>query len=373
MRKRFRNFVKFCSDKTCFIVALNIVFLIVFIFSFYNVARNRALSVLIDQVYHKEELAVSSGVESIQVFLEIAGNSLLPLSRDPSVINQDASIQENLDNFILEWTGTPVLAVIRSDKNGELSFMSNNVDIGQSSELVKGLFINNRDYFNWAKTANEGEVFLGKPQLARIKMAKMPDFSFFLPLATPIHQSGEFDGVLILAISLSELTMTYLEPIEVSPDYRVYLLHSDGTILVGPSEQLGLVKLNYFEYLRDNPYPGSEKAAEDLAKALAAQEKGRLDVVFSSPIEKGPTRFLIAYSPLFFNDDHWTLGIAVPFDDVQKAFDPLRETSIFLLSTVVLFTLIVSIMSVYFVKVNHGKNYIQNQEEGEKVENENVK
>jgi hypothetical protein len=373
VRKLFRNFVKFCSDKTCFVVVLNTVFLIVFSFFFYNIARNRALSVLIDQVYHKEELAVSSGVESIQVFLEIAGNSLLPLSRDPSVINQDASIQENLDNFILEWTDTPVLAVIRSDKNGELRFMSNNVDIGQSSELVKGFFIDNRDYFDWAKTATEGDVFLGKPQPARVKMTKMPDFSFFLPLVTPIYQSGEFDGVLVLAISLSGLTMTYLEPLEVSPDYRVYLLHSDGTILIGPSEQPGLVRLNYFEYLQDNPYPGSEKAAEDLAKVLKAQEKGRLDAVFNSPVEKGPTRFLIAYSPLFFNDDHWTLGIAVPFDDVQSAFNPLRETSIFLLSAVVLFTLILSIMSIYFVKVNYRKSYTQDQEEDEKVENGNIK
>jgi hypothetical protein len=347
MIKPFSNFVKFCSDKVCFGLILNVIFLIIFAIPFFNIARNKALSVLIDQTYNKEELAVSSGTKSIHVFLEMAENSLLLLSRNPSVINQDSGIQKNLNDFALDWANTPLVSVARSDKDGKLIFMGNNVNL--SSEAINNFYINNRNYFDWAKTAKTGDVFLGKPQLARIKTS---NFSFLIPMATPIYQGSKFDGVLVLAISLSKFTTDYLESLEVSPDYRVYLVHPDGTILATPSEQTGLVKLNYFEYLQDNPYPGSEEAAEAFAKAAASIDKGRLDVILYSTKKNRPDRFLIAYSPLFLNDNQWTLGVAVPFDDIQANFVPLKETSVFLLSIVVLFTLGLSIMSILFIRTS---------------------
>jgi len=314
-------------------------------------------------MHQREELAVSSGTKSFKIFLDMAENSLLLLSRNPSIINPSTETQKALDEFALDWAETPILGAARFDKDGNFRFMGNNV--GESGEIYESLIgdVSSRDYFVWAETATEGDVYLGKPLMPKVKS---PNLQFIFPFITPIYKSGDFDGILVLAISLPKLTAAYLDPLEVSPNCRVYLMHPDGTILAGSSEYAELIQFNYFEYLRDNPYPGSEAALQGLTQAVESENEGRLDVILYSPIEKGLVRFIIAYSPVIYGNEHWTLGLAVPITNINNDFDPLRETSIMLFSSAVLFILTLSAMGILLARANQRKAYLEGLEDGKR-------
>lgn len=356
MKSYLKGLKKFCFDKVNLTLILTVVVLIVGFGFFYVFVVSRAQSSFINQMYHKEELAVSSGASSIKIFLDMVENSLLLLSRNPSVINQDTEIQNVLDKFALDWAGTPVLGAARFDKDGQLRFIGNNV--GASSEVIEKFIRVKRDYFVWAQTSTVEDTYLGKPLFPSIET---PRAEYIFPFVTPIQKNGEFDGILVLAISLSRLTETYLDPMKVSPNCRVYLFHPDGTILAGVDELIGL---NYFEYLDENPYPGSEEALQGLKEAVESRDKGRLDIFLYSPLENGVVRFIIAYTSIIYNDEHWIYGLAIPISDVFDNFSPLKENSIMMLSLFIFMILLLSAIGILLARISHRNAYLNGLKNG---------
>ncbi len=361
MKSYLRGFKRFCSDKFNLALILTVIFLIVGFGFFYTFVTNRAQSLFTNQMLRKEELVVSSGASSIKVFLGMAENSLLLLSRSPSIVSQGVETQRALDKFALDWAGTPVIGAARFDKDGYIRFMGNN--IGGPSEIVKEFMAADRSYFIWTETAAVGDTYLNKPLLPGIEIDK-PEY--IIPFVTPIHKNGKFDGILALAISLPKLTETYLGPLKVSPDYRVYLFHPDGTILAGLAGYAELVGVNYFEYLRDNPYPGSEEALQGLEGAVEDENEGKLDIVLFSTIEKKLIRFIVAYAPVVYDNEHWTLGLAVPISDVLADFNPLRESSIVVFSLFIFMILILSAIGILLARVNQRNAYMDGLKDGKK-------
>lgn len=361
MRNYIKGLNKFYSDKVNRALILIIIFLIVGFSFFQSFVVNRAQSVFVNQMLRKEELAVSSGVDSIKVFLDMAENSLLLLSRSPSVVNQDTEIQKALDKFAVDWAGTPVLGVARFDKDGQVRFMSYN--IGGTHKITEGFTATSRDYFTWAKTAPLGNTYLSKPLIPE---AETVGFGYIIPYVTSMYRNDEFDGILLLAISLPKLTETYIDPLKVSPNCRVYLIHPDGTILAGLSEYKDYVGLNYFEYIQDNPYSGSDDALQGLRSAVENKSGGRLDIILYSIIEKQFTRFIIAYGPVVYDGEHWTLGVAVPINDILTTLNPLRESSIVMLSLFITVVLIMSAIVILLAKINQRNGYLSGLKDGKK-------
>lgn len=332
--------MKFFSNKVNFGYIVTIVFLIIFFSFSYVTAINKVRDFFIDQQYRKEELATISGANSIHIFLETAGNSLLLLSRNPSVINQGTDIQTILNNFATDWSKSPIIGAARFDKNGDINFFTNNIGASLDGE-VSNISMVDRSYLTWAKTAEEGSTYLGKPELPPIKSA---NWSFIIPLLTPIYKDGEFNGVLALAISLPRLTATYLDPLQVSPGSRAYLVHSDSTVVGTVSGYEGLVGTNYLQYLKDNPYPGSEKAIQSFSKALIDNDTGEMDLILYSPTRDDYERFLIAYTPVMYEDQHWTIGLAAPISDVEREIAPFREGGVVFISLIIIVLITFSVI-----------------------------
>jgi len=361
MKNFIKGFKKFCCGRVNFVLIFVIVLFVISFSFFYSFSVNRVKSIFVDQMYRQEELAISSGANSIHVFLEMAGNSLLLLSRNFSIVSQDPEGQKILDDFALDWVGTPVLGAARFDKDGVLLFMSNNID--EFSNITNDLVVHDRDYFIWAETATEGQIYLGKPLIPKVELSES---QYIFPLITPIYNKEEFDGVLALAISLPKLTATYMEPLEVSPNSRVYLIHPDGTILAGPAESVELVGVNYFEYLRNKSYSGSEGALQRLTEAVEGLNQGKLDIILYSPIEKKPVRFLIAYHPVAFEEKQWTLGLAVPIDDAFVAFNLFKDSRIMIFSLFIFMIMTLSIVAILMAKIERRNAYIDGLEKGKK-------
>jgi len=361
MTNYLRHFKIFYSDKVNRILVLTIIFLIIG-FSFFKLfVVNRTESVFVDQVFLKEKIAVSSGANSIKVFLKMAENSLLLLSRNSSIINQDEDIQGVLDQFASDWINSPLIGVGRLSKDGEVSFMD--YSIGGSYKMVEGFTATSRDYFNWAKAAYPGDTYLGKPLIPK---TEKDELGYIIPYVAPIFKDGEFDGVLVLGISLSRLIETYIDPLKISPNPRVYLIHTDGTILATLTEDKEYLGLNYFKYLQDNPYSGSDKALQGLKTAVDNKIGGKLDIFLYSLIENDITRFIIAYDPIIYNNKHWTLGVAVPIKDTLESFNPIRQSSILMFVLFIIVILIMSAIALLLVRISQIKAYLHGLKDGKK-------
>jgi len=361
MKSFVKNFVKFCSNKIDFKRGFILITssLVIYFSFFYFIAVNKLESLFINQTYQKEELAVLSGADSIHTFLEMTENSLLLLSRNSSIVNQDAEIQKVLDEFALDWAETAILGAARFDKDGVLRFAGTNIDELLSTD--DNPLIKDRDYFVWAETATEGDTYLGKPLMPRVGLSQL---GYIFPYITPIYKNGEFDGILLLPISLSKLTATYLNPLKVSPNCIVYLIHPDGTVLASSTRHIELVGVNYFEYLRNKSYSGSEEAFQEFTKAVKKKNIGKLDLMLFSVIEKKPIRFIITLSPVIFNNKHWTLGLAVPFDDINTDLGPFKKNGIMFIFLYIAIILTMSIIGFLIEKIFQRKVNFNCSKEG---------
>lgn len=298
-------------------------------------------------MYHKGKLTASSGAKSIEIFLEMTENSLLLLAQNPDIINQGANTQQVLDKFASRWKGTPVVGIARFDNSGSPIFLSSNIGV-PSNLTLDDISVDDRDYFTWAEDATEDDTYIGKPLLPRIETLNT---QFIIPLITPINRNGEFDGVLLVGISLPKLTAAYLDPLQVSQNSRVYLINSDGTILASLSGYEGYVGLNYIEYLNDNPHLKSEGVVQAFTKALENEEASRLELPLYSPSEKKMISFLIAYSPVIYGNEHWTIALAIPADDMNSDLAPFKKGGIMFIALFFVVILSMSAIGTLTVKI----------------------
>jgi hypothetical protein len=347
VKRIFNKFAYFVSNKSNVGYIAIIILFIIYSAIFYFAAIKKYQELYIDQKYREQAIAAESGSNSIHIFLELAKNSLLLLSRNPSVINEDAQIQENLNKYVSDWGKTPVIAVARFDKDGIVRYYATSTE-GIDPSLIENYSIEGTEFFDWAETAKEGDIYLGKPMMPKLKI---PNLQFVLPISTPVYKNGEFDGILGIGIALPKLASTFLDPMHVSVNSRAYLIHSDSTVIASISGDEGLVGLNYFKMLQDKPYPDSDKVEAALANALKDNNSGRLDVVLFSPPKKAYVRFLIAYSPVIFDNQHWTIGLAVPFDDINSGLVPFKQGGIVFFSLFIVIILTMSFIGTLFNKL----------------------
>lgn len=303
-------------------------------------------TLLVDQIQRRAELSVSSGAKSMDLFLDTAERSLVLLSNDPSMTGQNPSNQEAFDSFAQKWKDTPILGAVLFDKNDTPLFASKT--IGTPSEILGNLTNSDRAFLNEIKNAADGEILLGKPLLL---ISGRSEPIYILPLATPIYRSGVYNGALGIVISLPKLTETYLDPLNVTPDSRVYLIHKDGTILAAPLQTPDLVGLNYFDFIEKNPYKGSEDTLKQLKTAVNSSEGGSTKLVLFSNAEDRLVNYAIAYYPIFFHDRHWTLSVNVPISGMENINpDFLKESRIWVLSIFVFVSMTAVTATIFIIK-----------------------
>lgn len=291
----------------------NIIFLVLFFLvytvSLYLVVCKITRDSIITSTLNREQIAVRSASNSIEIFLRLFGESLTLLS------STDLS-QNRLEQFVDSWQSTPIAGVIVTDSAGKV--------IGNVNRLTVpdlGSDLSDRDYFIWARDTRKGHYFVSKPVISRLGAS---EGKYIVTVAVRIQNNDEFLGVLDAAIIIDELTTKYLKPALFSPESRFYLIDRSGTIIVSPWPQL--VGVNYFDYLKTHPYKGSDKTLVALKQAATNPNEGNLQITLPNENKTGLTPFLVSHAPIFYNgnDNWWTLAIATPLTQTpSNVFDIL--------------------------------------------------
>src|SRR5258708_27466223 len=188
----------------------------------YYVLGSSARKALIAVAQTREMQHAKTGSAAISSFFQLYQNSFLVLAQDENLMSpNDATRQNELDQFIKIWRKTIVGEVILLDKNGYLK----NASFPGPLEKVS---LANRDYFQWAKTAKQGHFFIGEPLVAKAGVFKD---QYILPVATPIIVNDHFEGVLTSSISITKLAENYILPLQISPKTRVYIINPKQVVL----------------------------------------------------------------------------------------------------------------------------------------------
>jgi C4-dicarboxylate-specific signal transduction histidine kinase len=311
MLKRIQSFF---SDKFNVFLVFGGIFIILLSAGLYGVANKNAKESLIEKILSEEQITVRFGADSIENFLNITSHPVTLMANYFGEVHLEKEKMSNhLQGFTSSFSLTPVEGAMVADEDGNIIFFSNSSGVNKGTTSIA-----NRDYFVWAKEADEGETFLGEPVLPT-EEGMAPEY--IIPLATPIYSNGEFSGVLAAAISLSDLSEKYLISLKIFKNSEVFLLSNEGALLHAPYSDL--VGINYYDLLEEKPYLGSKSLAKYAKEELAKKREGSTSMLFPASPERKLTPMLAAYSPVEHNGAYWMLALAVPLSEILDSNIPL--------------------------------------------------
>lgn len=270
---------------------------------------------LVEQIFHREQVIARAGAKSSEAHILNTENGLKLLARSQRITVMEKEVQGMLEQYVSDRKGTPTTGVAIVNPEGKIIANANN--LGMPREI--GVSVADRAYFKWAKAAREGEVYLDIPTVSRVGASKGQTI---IPVASPIIENGKFKGVAVAVVLLSKLTELYLNPLKISQQTRIYLVDSNGFLLYASYNQL--TGVNYFDYLKNKPFPGSEEVGTRLKKHVAEKTEGKLDLYLPNEQKGGTrTRFLIAHSPVVLGSTTLLLAVASPVEEALIFAGPL--------------------------------------------------
>lgn len=312
---------------------------------FWIVGKNVEAS-LVEQLFFRQQVFARAGANSIEDFLASVSSSVSSYAQMEKVIEGQEGAQDRLDLFVKRWLDTPVFSIALTDSEGIVVVSAN-----RQGREMRGDTLADRDYFLWAKQAQAGQVFIGQAIYGRFGPVKD---KLLIPVASTVFSEDEFKGVLISTVVLSELTKTYLDPLKIFPETRVYLIDSAGTMLHAPYEKF--IGQNYFDYLASIEFKGKEKAVEGvegLRKATTIAKEGKLDVIFPNEATGKLNRFLISHSPIKYQENtHWTLVMASTLSTALVFFPHFYAHQIGILVFVVFVVIALSSLAILAIRLS---------------------
>jgi C4-dicarboxylate-specific signal transduction histidine kinase len=330
-----KHFIEYHLEKERLIYTILIAVFIVASVTLYWVALRGTQTTLDDEFLHREQVVTRAGGLSITVFVNLLGKNTAFLAKDISHNIPTTEKQNDLNNFMNHWINTPVGGVIWADKDGKVL-----MDANQMATPEIGTSVADSPYFLWAKTAKEGDYFIG-PSLVRT--SGYSKGKYVIPVASPIIINGKFSGVISVAVVLNDLTNLYLDPLKFSDSTGVYLIDEKGIVLSSLTNTL--VGMNYIDYLAKYSYAGQEDALNRLNTVLVSTvSEGKLQIRLPDPINPGSFNgYDIAYSRVKVGTSSWTLMIASPEVDsdiyLWKIKNAIYGAFIFTLLLVVVFSI----------------------------------
>lgn len=300
----------------------------------YFLLGKQASDSLVEQMLHREQLAVRAGSSSIESFIELFGKSMTDLATRVEVEKFSEKTDITLNEYIKRWEGTPVAGVILLDEKG---VVISNGNRNLTPEV--GVSLADRKYFSWAKTAKRGDLFISEPLVSRLGASKG---KYIVVVATPTVDEDGVKGLVAASVILEELTDQYISPLKISDDTRIYLIDDSGVIIASPFERL--IGMNYLDNILKSDIPGSGKIYEILKNSLASNDEGKMDIALPDETKNGLlTRFLIAKSPINIEGNHWILAIATPASDALAYLAPFYFRDLAVVGVAFLAFLIISI------------------------------
>jgi flagellar basal body-associated protein FliL len=334
----FKKYINFITRKHLLVYAVLVVAtLVVGIFVYFQQGISTQ-SALAEQIFEREEVAVKAANVLLDTFVGNLSNQISAYSTNSDIISFDPQgTPEDLGILLKSWKDSPASEVLLVDANGFVKF-----GLDRQGNTVTGTNLSDREYFNWAKTAKEGDSFVGDPIISRIGTTKG---EYIVPVASPVIKNGKFNGVLVASFSLDEATTKFLNPLKISDNALIYLTDQNGTILSASIPSL--VGVNYLDYVRS--IPGGSNTAQTLSTTLTSATAGKLGASLPDETKnQAPAEYLIVYSPIFFGSSHWVFSIATPKDvalSYAKPFYKDQLMSLIYLIVVVLFFAIAGITS----------------------------
>jgi len=272
---------------------------------------------LAEQMLHRQQVTSRIGARSITSFIDSISRGLVMLANCREINGFDLKSFERMQRFIDEWDGQALVEVVMLDAKGEVLYSADRMGEG----LIRpGVDSSDRDYFVAAKELDEGEIYVGAPIFPR---AGLFQGSYVLIVAIPIVEQGEFRGVIVGAVLLSDLTTEYLNPLKISEESQIYILNKAGLIMFSPIEKL--IGQNYFDLIELYPYPGSDKAAREFKLALESEkDEGKLDLEFRDEATGEMRRYLLAYSHFRAETLPMVLAVSTPVEDAMVYWHQFR-------------------------------------------------
>lgn len=287
----FLFFIIFCT--LSFIVYLNL--------------GSGSINSLVEQMLHREQIIARSGAKSITSFIDLSTKSLLILANDENLTPQ------KLEDFIQNWSGTPVTGILLGNRQGIVINISSNVE-----NLSPGANITDRDYFIDAQTSPPQKIIIGKPVISRAPGANQ---NYKVPVAIPIFKNGQFDGVLAIFISVPLLSKNYLEPLKISDETDIVLIDNQGNFL--GSHHPEIIGDNIQNYVINHPFLGDKIVASQIENKIKNGGEQKLDIAIPDLSNGKITRTLVALSPLIVaGGDQWILAVTTPVDDALIFISP---------------------------------------------------
>lgn len=349
------GFISFSSKRLNRVLILVISLFITLGVIGYWVIGERNQDFIINQQLQKQQIVTHAGANSIENYFNLIESAILTV--ESQINSSDEDTQFLLDDFVGKWANTSVAGIVVTDADGVVIKSSNK--IGQQAV---GTLISERDFFLWAKKASSEEVYIGSPVL--------PDFGplagqYIIPITTPIIEDGEFEGLINIAVSLSDLTSRYITPLKFSDTTRIYLINNQGDILQGPHEKL--IGVNYFDYLQANPYQGSQEVLPQMKGAVSDTDEGTMKLVLPNERIGGLDTFLIAYAHVILSDTVWTLAIATPIDEALQYYAPFRIRGISVLIFVIFLIISYSAFLIVSVRLTKKRSYLKGLKHAQKL------
>lgn len=272
-----------------------LIFSITFLTIFFNkISRDS----LVEQVQHRQQAAVRAGAKSIESFLNSIGRT--------TAIIADTPTQDKLDEFVEVWGDDNVVGIIAVNKNGNVVAASNRENKSEIGETVV-----ERGYFAWAKTAKKGEYRVFSPVVSKIGASKG---QFIITVASPVVKDDTFNGVVVTAILVSDLTKAYLSNMKVLESSKLYIITDYGKVIY--SEQPEFLSLNFSDIFK-NDFLGRDKVLEIINNELKKKDETKIQLAipnFDNGFKIEP--YLISAAPISLSNNLWKIIISVPEDDL---------------------------------------------------------
>ena len=292
-----------------------LVVVVVVLSSVYWATGRAASQSLLGNALQKQLVITRAGSLFIRGFFDLAGKSLALLAQHTELDSENADHQAILDQFVSDWSGSPIVGLVLTDHQG---VVTNNANINQSPET--GTDLSDREYFAWAKQARPNQFFVSRPILSRLGASKGKEIAI---IATPVFKNEKFNGVLAVAVVLEKFATLYLQDFNVSSATDVYLFDADGTILISPETKN--IGQNAFDLISANPFLGDRIIVPMFRKVLAEGQEGSADLVVPTASGNKLTRSLITYAPiknLSVNGQTWMLVVTSPTESILSLIAP---------------------------------------------------
>ncbi|MBU0572677.1 cache domain-containing protein [Patescibacteria group bacterium] len=282
---------------------------------FYVFLGKGARDALTEQMLHREQSNARAGASSIATFFELIGNSVVIMSDRDEIVKPGPQTDIFLESAISRWENTPVTNIILTDRDGKVIKAAYRELPGEAD-----ISLADREYFIWAKNAESSDYYVSAAVESRLRGENY----YVVPIVSPvIDKGGDFNGVLIMGVSVSSLTDQYMNHLKISDKTEIYIIKRDGNFIYATDEELQ--GGNAIEFIIEHPFLGNEILAGRLKELLKNVQEGKLEVAYPENVGTVfplKTR-LIAYSPISTKDREWILVIATPTEDILVSMTPI--------------------------------------------------